>query len=88
MDTCCSAPHRFSSSSVLEWKFIWAFVLNGGLAAMELAMSIVTGSTAVLADGLMNVDDLAALGFSIYTEKGSWYLFLLFAEVVGSALHV
>lgn len=36
---------------------------------MELAMSIVTGSTAVLADGLMNVDDLAALGFSIYSER-------------------
>ena len=32
-------------------------------------MSIVTGSTAVLADGLMNVDDLFALGFSIYSER-------------------
>lgn len=36
---------------------------------MELAMSVVTGSTAVLADGLMNVDDLFALGFSIYSER-------------------
>ena len=50
-------------------KFIWAFILNGGLAFTEIVMSIVTGSTAVLADGLMNVDDLAALGFSIYSER-------------------
>lgn len=69
MDTCCTVPHRPPSSSALEWKFIWAFILNGGLAVAELAMSIVTGSTAVLADGLMNVDDLFALGFSIYSER-------------------
>lgn len=69
MDTCCPLPHRPSSSTTLEWKFIWALILNGGLAITELAMSIVTGSTAVLADGLMNVDDLAALGFSIYSER-------------------
>ena len=68
MDTCCTVPHR-PTSSALEWKFIWAFILNGGLAATELAMSVVTGSTAVLADGLMNVDDLFALGFSIYSER-------------------
>ena len=69
MDTCCTTPHRPSSSSALEWKFIWAFILNGALAIGELAMSVVTGSTAILADGLMNVDDLFALGFSIYSER-------------------
>ena len=68
MDACYIAPHR-PSSSALEWKFIWAFLLNGVLATTELAMSVVTGSTAVLADGLMNVDDLFALGFSIYSER-------------------
>lgn len=68
MDTCCAVPHR-APSSALEWKFIWALILNGGLAVTELAMSVVTGSTAVLADGLMNVDDLFALGFSIYSER-------------------
>ena len=68
MDACYTAPHR-PSSSALEWKFIWAFLLNGVLATTELAMSVVTGSTAVLADGLMNVDDLFALGFSIYSER-------------------
>ncbi len=46
-----------------------ALFLNGGLAITELAMSVVTGSTAILADGLMNVDDLVALGFSIYSER-------------------
>lgn len=69
MDACPTATHRPSSSSALEWKFIWAFILNGALAIGELAMSVVTGSTAVLADGLMNVDDLFALGFSIYSER-------------------
>ena len=69
MDTCYTVPHRPASSSALEWKFIWAFILNGGLAISELVMSVVTGSTAVLADGLMNVDDLFALGFSIYSER-------------------
>lgn len=64
--THTTASHR---SSTLEWKFIWAFILNGVLAVTELVMSIVTGSTAVLADGLMNVDDLAALGLSIYSER-------------------
>jgi cobalt-zinc-cadmium efflux system protein len=68
MDTCCTLPHR-PSSSALEWKFIWALILNGSLAVTELALSVVTGSTAVLADGLMNTDDLAALGFSIYSER-------------------
>jgi cobalt-zinc-cadmium efflux system protein len=69
MDACPTTTHRPSSSSALEWKFIWAFILNGALAIGELAMSVVTGSTAVLADGLMNVDDLFALGFSIYSER-------------------
>ncbi len=69
MDACCNTTHRPSSTSALEWKFIWALILNGGLAVTELAMSVVTGSTAVLADGLMNVDDLFALGFSIYSER-------------------
>jgi len=68
MGTCCPAPHR-PSTSTLEWKFIGALILNGGLAISELAMSVITGSTAVLADGLMNVDDLFALGFSIYSER-------------------
>jgi len=68
MDSCCAAPHR-PSSSALEWKFIWSFILNGALAIGELAMSVITGSTAVLADGLMNIDDLFALGFSIYSER-------------------
>ncbi|OIO55173.1 hypothetical protein AUJ46_01850 [Candidatus Peregrinibacteria bacterium CG1_02_54_53] len=58
-----------TASGVREKHFFWALILNGGLAVTELAMSVVTGSTAVLADGLMNVDDLAALVFSIYSER-------------------
>jgi cobalt-zinc-cadmium efflux system protein len=69
MDACRNDTRRPSSTSALEWKFIWALILNGALAISELAISVVTGSTAVLADGLMNVDDLAALGFSIYSER-------------------
>lgn len=79
MDTCCSIPSR--PSSALEWKFIWALILNGALATSEVVMSVLTGSSALLADGLMNTDDAAALVFSIYTEKGSWYLFLLSCSV-------
>ncbi|ALM11569.1 MAG TPA: hypothetical protein DEB30_01095 [Candidatus Peribacter riflensis] len=69
MDTCCSIPHRQSSSSALEWKFIWALILNGGLAMVEIVLSVLTGSTAVLADGLMNTDDIVALAVSIYSER-------------------
>ncbi|OGJ71934.1 hypothetical protein A2454_06025 [Candidatus Peribacteria bacterium RIFOXYC2_FULL_55_14] len=61
----CHSSRRQS----LEARFIWSFFLNGALAVAELVMSIVTGSTAILADGLMNVDDLAALAFSIYSER-------------------
>ncbi|MDD5054984.1 MAG: cation diffusion facilitator family transporter [Candidatus Peribacteraceae bacterium] len=57
------------TSKTRERHFLLALFLNGGLAVTELAMSVVTGSTAVLADGLMNVDDLAALVFSIYSER-------------------
>ncbi|MCA9370635.1 MAG: cation transporter [Candidatus Peregrinibacteria bacterium] len=63
--------HQTQENRQLEYKFIWTFILNGALAIGELVMSVVTGSTAVLADGLMNVDDLVALGFSIYSERQS-----------------
>ncbi len=53
----------------LEKRFIWALVLNGGLAVLELVASVITGSSALLADGLMNVDDAAALLLSIYSER-------------------
>ncbi len=53
----------------LEKRFIWALILNGGLAVLELVASIITGSSALLADGLMNVDDAAALLLSIYSER-------------------
>ncbi len=72
MDTCTDHHGKASSSaSALEWKFIWSFLLNGILAVTELVLSVVTGSTAILADGLMNTDDLVALVFSIYSERKS-----------------
>lgn len=46
-----------------------ALVLNGGLAVVETIGSIITGSSALLADGLMNLDDAGALILSIYSER-------------------
>lgn len=56
-------------SKSLQKRFIGALVLNGGLAIGEFIMSIVTGSTALLADALNNIDDFGALIFSIYSER-------------------
>lgn len=61
-----SDPHRRSR---LEWRFLWCLLLNGGLALGELVASILTGSSALLADGLMNADDTAALLLSLYSER-------------------
>jgi cobalt-zinc-cadmium efflux system protein len=66
MDTC-NANRRQSSS--LEQKFIWSLLLNGAAALAEMIASVLTGSSALLADGLMNVDDFAALALSIYSER-------------------
>jgi cobalt-zinc-cadmium efflux system protein len=52
----------------LQKRFIGALILNGALAIAELIMSIITGSTALLADALNNIDDFGALLFSIYSE--------------------
>lgn len=62
----CRAPPRSSS---LEKNFIVALILNCGLAVAETIGSIITGSSALLADGLMNVDDTVALILSIYSER-------------------
>lgn len=58
------APH-----SSLEKRFMRALILNGGLAIVETAGSIITGSSALLADAMMNLDDAAALSLSIYSER-------------------
>ncbi|MBU0767170.1 cation diffusion facilitator family transporter [Patescibacteria group bacterium] len=55
--------------SQLETRFIKSLILNAGLAIGEIAMSIITGSTALLADGLNNIDDVAALLLSIFSER-------------------
>lgn len=67
-DDCCTpaTPH---SSSKLEKNFIVALVMNGGLAIGEVSAGIILGSSALLADGFMNVDDTAALILSIYSER-------------------
>ncbi|PIR49514.1 hypothetical protein COU79_04470 [Candidatus Peregrinibacteria bacterium CG10_big_fil_rev_8_21_14_0_10_54_7] len=57
------------SSSHLERRFWGSLLLNAGLAVGEMTASILTGSSALLADGLMNVDDTAALLLSIYSER-------------------
>ncbi len=59
------------SHSSLEQRFIWSLVLNGGLALTEAIGGIVVGSSALLADGLMNSDDTVALMLSIYSERKS-----------------
>lgn len=69
MTTCtdgCSTP---TSSSKLEKNFIVALILNGGLAIVEMTAGIILNSSALLADGFMNVDDTAALILSIYSER-------------------
>ena len=65
-DACCADR---ASPSHLERKFWWSLFLNGGLALGEMTVSVFTGSSALLADGLMNVDDTAALILSIYSER-------------------
>jgi cobalt-zinc-cadmium efflux system protein len=50
-------------------RFVWSLILNASLAVGEIVMSLVTGSTALLADGLNNLDDTAALILSIYSER-------------------
>lgn len=60
-----------SSGATLLTRFIWALILNAGLAIGEIVMSLITGSTALLADGLNNLDDTAALLLSIYSERVS-----------------
>lgn len=67
METCCTTSPQPSSS--LERKFIWSLLLNGVAALAEMIASILTGSSALMADGLMNVDDFAALLLSIYSER-------------------
>ncbi len=62
----CSTP---ASSSKLEKNFIIALILNGGLAIVEMTAGIILNSSALLADGFMNVDDTAALILSIYSER-------------------
>ncbi len=59
-------PH---ASASLEKRFTRALVLNGGLAIVETIGSIITGSSALLADALMNLDDAGALILSIYSER-------------------
>ena len=55
--------------SKLEKNFIVALILNGLLAAVEMTAGIILGSSALLADGFMNIDDTAALVLSIYSER-------------------
>lgn len=62
----CSTP---ASSTKLEKNFIFALILNGGLAVVEMTAGIILNSSALLADGFMNVDDTAALILSIYSER-------------------
>lgn len=50
-------------------RFVWSLILNAGLAVGEIVMSLINGSTALLADGLNNLDDTAALILSIYSER-------------------
>ena len=61
-------PHEDAGPSLLI-RFVWSLILNAGLAVGEIAMSLITGSTALLADGLNNLDDTAALLLSIYSER-------------------
>lgn len=60
--------HETSGVSLLA-RFVWSLILNAGLALGEIVMSLLTGSTALLADGLNNLDDTAALILSIYSER-------------------
>lgn len=58
-----------SSSAKLEKNFIVALILNSLLAVVELTAGIILGSSALLADGFMNIDDTVALILSIYSER-------------------
>lgn len=64
-DHCCGAE---SPRPTLLARFIWSLILNAGLAIGEIVMSLITGSTALLADGLNNLDDTAALLLRIYCD--------------------
>jgi len=61
--------NHHNKSASLEKRFMRALIVNGGLAIVETAGSIITGSSALLADAMMNVDDTAALILSIYSER-------------------
>lgn len=65
----CNDGHAHSPSTKLEKNFIVALILNGGLAIAEMTAAIILGSSALLADAFMNVDDTAALILSIYSER-------------------
>jgi cobalt-zinc-cadmium efflux system protein len=67
--TCNDGCDTPTSSSKLEKNFIVALILNGGLAIGEVTAGIILGSSALMADGFMNVDDTAALVLSIYSER-------------------
>jgi len=60
-----------SNGATLLTRFIWSLILNAGLAIGEIVMSLITGSTALLADGLNNLDVTAALLLSIYSERAA-----------------
>ncbi len=64
-----SEHHDPQRKASLEKRFTRALVLNGGLAIVETVGSIITGSSALLADALMNLDDAGALILSIYSER-------------------
>lgn len=67
-DDCCT-PAASHASTKLEKNFIVALIMNGGLAIGEMTAGIILNSSALLADGFMNVDDTAALILSIYSER-------------------
>lgn len=66
---CHDGCESHSSSTKLERNFVVALILNGGLAIGEMTAGIILNSSALLADGFMNVDDTAALVLSIYSER-------------------
>ena len=67
--TCCENEREEHAGPTLLVRFVWSLVLNAGLALGEIVMSLITGSTALLADGLNNLDDVLALVLSIYGER-------------------
>jgi cation diffusion facilitator family transporter len=76
MDSCCQdKTSELEALRGSQSKTLWAVLgINGGMFGVELAIGLLAGSTALLADSLDMLGDALVYGFSLYvvTRSDRW----------------